>query len=181
MGHMVRESAVQAQHKSIILSRSLANNGESCMVEDSYSGPFVSVACICQTPLQEANGQLSIIRVTDRVQVVGITPKMQPQPLQHLFLVLIMRSGSLRESHMIKIVPVTPQQQKLQPTETSVLFEGDERGPGVITPLSILATEEGLYWFEVYLEQQFLTKIPLRVQYQRMQASPFPTPQPPQP
>jgi hypothetical protein len=149
------------------------------MPQDSYSGPFVSVACVCQTPLQETNGQISIIRITDRVQVVGMTPQMQPQPLQHLSLVLILRSGTLRESHPIEIVAFTPSGQELPSTEASVLFEGDERGPGFITPLSFVATEEGLYWFEVRLSGQFLTRIPLRVQYQRMQAAPFQPPSAP--
>jgi hypothetical protein len=50
------------------------------MSEDSVSGPFVNVACVCQTPLQEAAGNLSIIRIMDRVGIVGTTPQMQPQP-----------------------------------------------------------------------------------------------------
>ena len=170
---------MQGQGKSIIFSRSLTSTGESCMPQESMSGPFVSVACVCQLPLQEANGQLSVIRVTDRIQVVGITPQMQPQSLQHLFLVVILRSGMLRESHTIKIVPVTPRGESLQSNEASLLFEGEDRGPGFITPLSLVATEDGLYWFEVYLEQQLLTRIPLRVQYQRAQALPFQAPTPP--
>ena len=35
----------------------------------SFSGPFVQVACICQTAIQDTQGSLSIIRMTDRIQV----------------------------------------------------------------------------------------------------------------
>jgi hypothetical protein len=148
------------------------------MAQESISGPFVSVACICQTPLQEAMGNLSIIRIMDRVGIAGVTATMQPQPLQNLVLVVILRSGVLREHHKVKIVPIGPGEKPLPANEMSVLFEGDDRGPALILPLSIVATEEGLYWFDVYLEEQLLTRIPLRVIYQQIQ-SPFPF-QPPQ-
>src|SRR5579859_3245904 len=127
-----------------------------------FSGPHVSVACVCQVAMQEASGVLSIIRLTDRIQVLGVTPQMQPQPLQNLALVIVLRSGSLRESHSVKIVPLSPSMKELPSAESSVLFEGDDRGPAIITPVSLVATEEGLYWFDVYLEQQLLTRIPLR-------------------
>jgi Family of unknown function (DUF6941) len=146
---------------------------------DSVSGPFVSIACICQTPLQEGNGILSIIRVVDRIPIVGTTPQMQPQPLQNLVLVVVLRSGGLQETHTIKIRPLGPSGTELPATEASVLFEGQDRGPAIILPVSLVATEEGLYWFDVYLEQQLLTRIPLRVIYQRLQPFPFQPPQPP--
>jgi|SRR5271157_2688105 len=149
------------------------------MPQDSVSGPFVSVACICQTPLQEANGQLSIIRIMDRIQVAGVTPTMQPQSLQHLVLVVILRSGTLGENQKIRIVPVKPDGTNLPENEVTVLFEGNDRGPALIMPVALVATEAGLYWFDVYWESQLLTRIPLRVQYQRMQALPFQPPQPP--
>lgn len=136
------------------------------------SGPFVNVACICQVPMQEANGVLSIIRVMDRVQVIGITPQMQPQPLQNLALVVVLRSGTLREQHTLRLVPVTPSGESLPETEFKVLFEGDDRGPAVMTPVGLVATEEGLYWFDLYLELQLLARIPLRVFYQRVPTLP---------
>lgn len=130
--------------------------------------------------MMEANGVLSVIRVTDRVQVIGVTPQMQPQPLQNYSLVVILRSGELRnQTHTIKVAPVSPRGESLPANESSVLFEGDERGPGFITPLTIVATEEGLYWFDVSLDGVLLTRIPLRVQYQRLQALPFQSPQVP--
>jgi hypothetical protein len=148
------------------------------MPDDSFHGPFVALACICQTTLQEASGHLSLIRVTDRVGVLGTAPQMQPHPLQNLTLVVGLKSGTLRETHRIKIQPITPTGSRLPAVETSVLFEGDDRGPGIILPLSIVLTEEGLYWFEISLEEQVLTRIPLRVIYQRAQGMPFPN-QPP--
>jgi hypothetical protein len=141
---------------------------------ESTDGPFVNIACICQSPIQEVTGQLSIFRIMDRIQVAGTMPTMQPQPIQNLFMVIILRSGSLRESYNLKIVGYSPSGATLTTTENSVLFEGEERGPAVISPLAIVATEPGLYWFDVSLEGRPLTRVPLRVQYQRIQGLPLP-------
>ncbi len=146
---------------------------------ESTGGPFVSVACICQSPLREANGQLSIIRVMDRIQVAGVTPQMQPQPLQGLFMVVILRSGVWRETHNVKVVGYSPSGAVISSNETSLLFEGEDRGPALIAPLALVVSEAGPYWFDVLVEEQLLTRIPLRVQYQRIQGLPFPFQAPP--
>ena len=67
------------------------------------------------------------------------------------------------------MVPVTPSGKQLPPiVETNALFEGDERGTITAGPLPLIATEEGLYWFDVYVEEDLLTRIPLRLIYQRL-------------
>lgn len=148
---------------------------------ESTGGPFISVACICQTALREVSGQLSIIRIVDRIQVAGMTPQMQPQPIQGLSLVVILRSGVWRESHNVKIVGYSPSNAPISSNESSLLFEGEDRGPALIAPLALVVSEAGPYWFDVLVEEQLLTRIPLRVQYQRIQGSPFPfQPPPPQ-
>jgi hypothetical protein len=146
---------------------------------ESQDGPFVSVACICQTPLREATGHLSVIRITDRIQIIGTEPQMQPQPLMNLMLVIVLRSGVLRETYTLTVTTVAPNGQSSPHNPISVLFEGEDRGPAIISPLILVATEAGLYWIEIALEGKLLTKIPLRVQYQKAQGIPqFPFPPP---
>ena len=131
------------------------------MPEPSFGGPYVQIACVCQTALQEATGALSVIRITDRVGVIGTTPQMQPQPLQNLALVIVLKSGALRETHQLRIIPTTPSGESLPRVEMSALFEGEDRGVALIMPVSLVATEEGLYWFEIYLEEQLVTRDPV--------------------
>jgi len=45
--------------------------------------------------------------------------------------------------------------------------EGEERGVNLILQLQIEALE-GLFWFDVAVNQQLLTRVPLRVTYQRI-------------
>jgi hypothetical protein len=155
------------------LTRNPSQRLETCMPTESQDGPFVSIACICQSPLQETSGHLSIIRVVDRIPVVGAEAQMQPQPLTNLFLVVLLRSGVLRESYAVKIKTISPTGQLIQQADMNVLFEGEDRGPAIISPLALVVTEKGLYWIEISLEDRLLSRIPLRIQYQRVQALPF--------
>ena len=135
--------------------------------------PHVQVAAICQVALVEANQFLSIVRIIDRVPLQGFTPHMQPQPLHNFFLVVVLKSGAMRMKCQMKIVVETPTGSTQQILETAVLFEGDERGVQMLTPLAYIAQEEGLYWFDVILEpNDLLTRIPLRVMYQKIQPMP---------
>jgi len=93
---------------------------------------------------------------------------MKPQPLGSLFLVLALKAGELNGKYMLQITPITPSTKRLPGLSFSVLFEGQERGAILTVPLNIVAEEEGLYWFEITLEDMILTKIPLRVMYQKL-------------
>jgi len=86
----------------------------------------------------------------------------------------------MRMKCQMKIMVETPSGTSQQMLETSVLFEGDERGVQMVTPLAYIAQEEGLYWFEVILEpNDVLTRIPLRLMYQKIQPMPGMPFQPP--
>jgi hypothetical protein len=50
-------------------------------------------------------------------------------------------------------------------------MEGDDRGVQLTLNLGFLAEEEGLFWFEVFLLEQLVTKVPLRIVYQRVSMS----------
>jgi hypothetical protein len=140
------------------------------MEEKSIGGPYVQIAAICSTALvEQGGGSLSLIRIQDRIQLAGPTDKMQPQPLMGHSLVVVLKSGDTLGKYNLSVVPVTPSGQQLNPITMSALFEGQERGVQLVTPLPLVATEEGLYWFEISLESQLLTRVPLRVMYQKVQ------------
>jgi hypothetical protein len=139
--------------------------------------PFVQVAAICQMPLVEQGGALSVIRIIDRVPIKGATDVMQPQPLFQLHMVVVLKSGPMRGKYKWNIVAVTPSQKRIPGPEMSALFDGDERGIALVQPVGLVAEEEGLYWFDVMLEGELLTRIPLRVMYEQirpMQGMHFP-------
>jgi hypothetical protein len=153
--------------------RSLSkNNRRLFMTEQSFGGPYVQVAAICATPLVEQQGYLSVIRIQDRVQLFGPTDQMQPQPLNALSLVISLKAGEMSGKYTVHITPISPSGQRFPALSYPVLFEGQERGSVAIFPVGVLAQEEGLYWFEIMLENLILTRVPLRVMYQKVQMMP---------
>src|SRR5271168_5116261 len=90
--------------------------------------PFVQVAAICQMPIQEQGGGLSIMRIMDRVPIRGIPEVMPPQPLFQLHMVVILKSGPMRGKYKWNIVAETPSKKRIPGPDMTALFEGDERG-----------------------------------------------------
>ena len=133
---------------------------------EEFSGPFISMALICERVLQERDGVVSLIRVVDRFYVHG-TAKEMPQSQITGTLMIGMKSGFQRGKMHVKVKLRTPSGKELPEQEFPVLFEGEDRGIGVIAPFNLGVDEEGLYWFDVFLEENLITRIPIRVVYQR--------------
>lgn len=138
------------------------------MEAQSFGGPYVQTAAICTTSLVDNQGLLSIIRMQDRIQLAGPTDQMQPQPLNMLSLVLSLKSGEMNGKYEIEVTPKGPSGETLPGFKVGALFEGHERGCVVITPLGVIATEEGLYWLDISVQGQLVTRIPFRVMYQKI-------------
>lgn len=138
------------------------------LVPEEALTPWVQVAAFCQTVLAESNALLSLIRLIDRQTVVGATPEMQPTTV-NLTLVVVLKSGNMVGHYKLTIQPNTPSQTPLPPVHVPVLFEGLERGVGLVTQIGLVVNEQGLWWFDVLIEQTLLTRIPLRILYQQVQ------------
>lgn len=133
------------------------------------SGPFLQTAAFCEKVLQEQDGVVSLIRMVDRITTdpglldAGGFPSAHP-----LYVVVTFKGGEARGSAQLKLAPTAPSGMKLDEIETSVLFEGGEdRGIQLIVPVALPLNQSGVYWFSVLLDDEFVTKIPLRVVHQR--------------
>lgn len=137
-------------------------------MSNETSGPFLAMAVLCETSLQEANGVLSIIRIMERIQVNGPTPEMQPVNVKFT-LVVVLRSGFYRGNAKVTIKPIPPSNTDMPAIEATVLLEGEDRGANlIINAPAFTVTEEGLYWFDVSVNGALFTRIPFRVMYQRV-------------
>jgi hypothetical protein len=134
-------------------------------------GPYVQMACFCERVLQEKDGVISIIRVIDRLIVTASgmdSPEEMVGGQINFPVVIVLKAGFARGSHTLKLIPISPSGSKMGETNMAVLFEGDDRGVTVILQVTLPAQEEGLYWFDVILSDQLLTRIPFRLVYQRL-------------
>ncbi|HSW57403.1 MAG TPA: hypothetical protein VLH15_03295 [Dehalococcoidales bacterium] len=130
------------------------------------TGPYFSAALICEKVLTEVDGSKSAIRIIDRLnrQIHG---QMEMQPFEYPLTILIrFKSGSARGTMTLQIQVAKPSFESTPPIQIPVLFEGDEdRGVDVVLNLNMKFEHTGIYWFEVRLDNIFVTKIPLRIVY----------------
>jgi hypothetical protein len=140
------------------------------MPED-LGGPYVQIAAFCHTALKEASGQLSIIRIQDRVRVPVPTKgdtMAAVLPVVQVTLAVVLKSGFRDGKATITIRPKTPNGVDMPPAQFPALFEGKERGVQIILPMAMQLPEEGLYWFEILVDDVTVTKVPLRVIHQQL-------------
>jgi hypothetical protein len=142
-------------------------------------GPYVQVACICETVIEDKAGVISLIRIIDVLthEARGPNPPEQMVPIQFRGkLVLMLKSGETRGRHDLTIQPELPSGELENPITMSVHFEGDERGQNLITDLQFVFKHEGLHWFNVHINDEKLTSIPFLIRYQRLITGPTPPP-----
>jgi hypothetical protein len=117
--------------------------------------------------LQEASGQLSFIRITDALSIAGPLKEMQPATIT-LFAVVGFKAGFAHGKYEIKVNGITPSKNEFMTVNQAVYFEGEDRGVNAIFVLSLALPEEGVYWFDVLLQDVVTTRMPLRVLYQQI-------------
>ncbi len=132
-------------------------------VRQSYR-PLLQIAAFCEKVLEEKDGVLSLIRVVNRITVRGSGREMPKLPV-NLVLVVSFKSGFMRGKTAIRVKPFTPRGQQLPVIEFPALFEGDDRGVNFVYGLTVMTEEEGLYWFDICVEDEQVTRLPLRVIY----------------
>ena len=133
------------------------------------SGPYLSAAFLCERVLIEADGVKSAIRIVDRINhqpVVSETAAgMEPFDFR-LFLLLRFKSGSARGPMQLEVRFVKPSGESPPPLKQTVNFEGeDDRGIDIVARFDLKLDQAGLFWFDVLLENERVTRIPLRVVY----------------
>lgn len=134
-------------------------------------GPYLTIATFCEQVIEDRSGVLSLIRVVDRkvVTVQGVdAPEQMPAADLDWTLVLNLKSGEVQGSHPLKIVPQLPSGETLSPVLLSVHFEGANRGQNVVTRVNMKLEMPGIYWFKIYIDDEFLTQVPVEVIYSRL-------------
>lgn len=134
-------------------------------------GPFLTAALLCERLLEEKDGVKSSIRIVNRIisSTAGPgAPEAMPSLQTNIVLFLSMRTGKKAGKHKIRIKLVKPDGISLPDSIHDVNLEPPEdRGIDLKIFLDLRMDKEGLYWFEVYFDEFFMTKIPLRIIYLR--------------
>lgn len=133
----------------------------------SENGPYLNAALICEKMLRETDGVLSPIRIIDRytlnVVTQGAEPTDIPRPTFSFCLFVSFRGGAAQGTHLLTIRIERPDGLRRDMASSSLYFEPGERGTNLVAELTVTFEIDGLYWFEVFLADQFVTKLPLRI------------------
>lgn len=135
------------------------------------TGPYLKMACFCERLLREADGVATVVRVIDRLTHTAAgpdAPAEMPPVTFEMKLVIMLISGAALGRHELKIERELPSGISEKPLALTVQMEGRDRGANVVMDVKTTFTIEGLYWFNIYLDDALLTKMPFRVQYQRV-------------
>ncbi len=139
------------------------------MTGKAKQGPFLSAAVLCEKVLTEQDGVKSAIRIIDRINrtAVGENPPAEMESFNYdLVLLLRFKSGWARGVHEVKVQTAKPSGELAEPVINNVLFEGEEdRGVDLVGRVDRGFDQTGIYWFRVYLDDEFITQIPLRITY----------------
>jgi hypothetical protein len=133
-------------------------------------GPYLQLAAFCDVVIEGKDGTLSLIRVVDRLthQVVGPTASEQMPPVTHKFvLVIALKSGRARGPHAVKLVIERPSGLRDDGPTFTAMMEGEDHGQNLILNLQQTFSEQGLYWFDVLINDVLVTRVPWRVIYTR--------------
>jgi hypothetical protein len=147
---------------------------------DADAGPFLAVAVICERALQEIDGTISIIRIVDRMSVAlaplpgtGLLPPADmPSVALDLTLVVMIKTFSFG-THSVNVVTEAPTGNRVPVGEAAQLTVlPGASGANLIARVQFQSQHEGLYWFDVFVNDVRVTRIPLMVVYQALTALP---------
>jgi hypothetical protein len=85
-----------------------------------------------------------------------------------LHMVVTFRAGFAHGKYNVKVVGNTPSKVEFVVGEQSPYFEGEDRGVNLLFIVNLVLAEEGVFWFDVFLQEMFVTRVPLRVVYQQI-------------
>ena len=138
------------------------------------NGPYLGAAFLCEKVIEDKEGVLSAIRIVDRIVNTAVgpgAPADMPNTPVALTLVLTFKSGGAQGRQDVRITIERPDGLRSDlASSLSILMEGAERGANLILNLGLTMTQEGLYWFDVFLNDRLVTRVPLRIVYQRQLA-----------
>lgn len=130
--------------------------------------PLLAAAIICEKVLQEEGNVVTAIRIVDLINLQGDSKEFIPGVVGFTILILF-RSGEAIGKRTLELSCCSPSGETVKSQKQVITFEGGSHGQTLILNINLSLSETGTYWFDVKIGQQVMTRIPLTVNYQRIQ------------
>lgn len=119
--------------------------------------------------MQEKDGVMSVIRVIDNLThtiVASSMPEELPKVPYALTFFILFKAGQARGRHQVALEMESPSGMRKRIFAQSMQMAGGHRGHNTVIQSNITFSSEGIYWFDVILEDQVVTRMPFKLQYQ---------------
>jgi len=127
--------------------------------------PLLAVAVICERVLQEEQVS-SIIRIVDVFNLTGESKTLKPGVIEFT-IYLLFKSDKARGTRTVKVDVISPSSETRQVFTGHGEFKGGGQGISFTVKGMFGVKETGLYWFEVFVNKDLMTRIPLRIEYRQ--------------
>jgi hypothetical protein len=129
-------------------------------------GPFLQTALIAEKILSEPDGTVTIVRVVDRIglQTESINHPENATISLNLTILIGLKAGGFKGKGTVTIVQVGPAGKNQAIGKAEFTFDGTQSaGYNTQAPCLLKWEGDGQYWYEIFLNDRFLSRIPLQV------------------
>jgi hypothetical protein len=133
-------------------------------------GPYLQAAVFCESVIEGNDGALSLIRLIDRVVVQASgpgAPDAMPQFNHNMVAVIVVKAGEARGTCTVRLEMEHPSGLRSQVATLTAMLEGEDRGQNLILRFTVPFRDQGLYWYNAYIDAVLTTRTPWRIIYMR--------------
>lgn len=142
---------------------------------NQQSGPHLTMAVLCRDVIEDKQGILSLIHIVNKVTATWHgpdAPEKMPPIRVPLYFVMTLKTGAAEGRHKVVVDLLSPTGglTPIHENEALELRKGmGSAGHNQVTRVSIAYGSEGIYWYRVFVDDVFVTQVPLEVEYLRTQ------------
>lgn len=133
-------------------------------------GPYLRTAVLCKDVLEEKDGTLSLIRILDTIvqRQAPDGPDEMPNFDLNVNAVISFKAGESTGDFTTRMELTSPSGRVLEESSHKFSLKHPGGGQNFIANFAFEATEEGLHWVNVYLDEELITRMPLRIGYEHV-------------
>lgn len=138
--------------------------------------PYLLIAAICQQANQDQYGSLNLMNLVEQLVAGSDNPDAPEEMPGFRFdadLVIVFASGEASGERTVTIIAEAPDGERLPPVDQMIFLRGEDARSTILSSLSLDITQVGVYWFDIQLDGRLVTRIPLRVGYERGHREPW--------
>lgn len=129
--------------------------------------PELLAAFFCEKAIEEKDGVFSIVRIVDTLTVTAVAPPPHGELIGLPISTLIsFKAAGTKGKRNFTVTQVGPSEKRRRLVSQPVEFIGGITGANIRSSVALVKYEgDGVYWFEVRLENRLYTRMPLRVAF----------------